>query len=79
MKLLFEGDRGKALCEHCQQVVTTTYVRRGVPFSDGQGEAKQILVGVCEGCDAVVAIPAQSTPAIKEANTVQRAFLEPAF
>jgi hypothetical protein len=76
MKLLFEGDRGKALCEHCQRVVTTTYIRRSVPFSDRPGEAKQILVGVCEGCDAVVAIPPQSTPAIKEANTVQRAFPE---
>lgn len=76
MKLLFEGDRGRALCEHCQRVVTTTYIRRSVPFSDRPGEAEQILVGVCEWCDAVVAIPPQSTPAIKEANTVQRAFPE---
>jgi len=68
MKLLFEGDQGKALCEHCQQVVTTTYVRRDVPFSDGQGQAKEILVGVCDDCDTVVAIPAQSTPSIKEAR-----------
>ncbi|VVO05437.1 hypothetical protein [Pseudomonas fluorescens] len=76
MKLLFEGDRGKALCEHCQKVVTTTYVRRSVPFSDGHGEAKQILVGVCEVCDAVVAIPPQSTPAIKEARKQQLTSIE---
>ncbi|WP_077044445.1 hypothetical protein [Pseudomonas sp. KK4] len=71
MKLLFEGDQGKALCEHCQQIVTTTYVRRDVPFSDGQGQAKEILVGVCDDCDTVVAIPAQSTPSIKEARKQQ--------
>lgn len=71
MKLLLEGDRGKALCEHCQQVITTTYVRRNVPFSDGRGEAKDILVGVCDVCDTILAIPAQSTPAIKEARKQQ--------
>lgn len=71
MKLLLEGDHGKALCEHCQQVVSTTYVRRNVPFSDGHGEAKDILVGVCDVCDTIVAIPSQSTPAIKEARKQQ--------
>lgn len=68
MKLLFEGDHGKALCEQCQQLVTTTYLRRNVPFSDGHGEAKDILVGVCQVCHTVVAIPAQSTPAIRESR-----------
>lgn len=76
MKLLLEGDHGKALCEHCQQVVTTTYVRRNVPFSDGHGEAKDILVGVCDTCDTIVAIPAQSTPAIKEARKQQLTSIE---
>lgn len=71
MKLLLEGDHGTALCEHCQQVVATTYVRRNVPFSDGEGEAKDILVGVCDVCDTILAIPAQSTPAIKHARKPQ--------
>jgi hypothetical protein len=71
MKILLEGDHGKALCEHCQQVVATTYVRRNMPFSDCQGEAKDILVGVCDVCETIVAIPAQSTPAIKEARKQQ--------
>lgn len=82
MKLLFEGDHGKALCEQCQQIVTTTYLRRNVPFSDGHGEAKDVLVGVCDVCDTVVAIPAQSTPAIKEARKQQLTPIEarlPAF
>ncbi|AUF97195.1 hypothetical protein CXQ80_15820 [Pseudomonas sp. 02C 26] len=34
-----------------------------MPFSDGQGQARDILVGVCSGCETVVAIPPQSTPA----------------
>lgn len=76
MKLLFEGDHGQALCEPCQQLVATTYVRRDVPFSDGHGEAKDILVGVCQVCDTVVAIPAQSTPAIKESRKLPQTSIE---
>ncbi|MCY7259132.1 MULTISPECIES: hypothetical protein [Pseudomonas] len=68
MKLFLQGDRGKALCEHCQQVVGITYLRRDVPFSDGNGLARDILVGVCDQCATTVAIPPQSTPAIKDAR-----------
>lgn len=39
-----------------------------MPFSDGKGMADDVLVGVCDGCDEVVAIPAQSTPAIRDAR-----------
>lgn len=76
MTILFEGDTGKALCEHCQAVVTTRYLRRDVPFSDGQGVARDILVGVCDGCDTVLAIPPQSTPAIREARKQQLKSIE---
>ncbi|WP_194792373.1 hypothetical protein [Pseudomonas sp. UFMG81] len=76
MKILFEGDIGKALCEHCQAVVGMHYQRRDVPFSDGQGVARDILVGVCDGCDTVVAIPAQSTPAIRDARKEQLKSIE---
>ncbi|MDR6713478.1 hypothetical protein J2W83_003086 [Pseudomonas hunanensis] len=71
MKIYFEGDTGKALCEHCQALVELHYSRRDVPFSDSQGEATDILVGVCAGCDAVVAVPPQSTPAIREVRKQQ--------
>lgn len=76
MKILFEGDIGKALCERCQAVVAMRYARRDVPFSDGQGLARDILVGVCERCDSVVALPAQSTPAIREARKEQLKSIE---
>jgi hypothetical protein len=65
-KLYEEGEKSKAICETCDQIVTTTFVRRDVPFSDGNGEAKNILVSVCDLCDEMVAVPAQSTPAIRE-------------
>ncbi len=71
MKFYFEGEKAKAICNHCAAVVNTTYVRRNVPFSDGKGEAKDILVAACDICDSVVAIPAQSTPAIKEARKAE--------
>lgn len=76
MKILFEGDTGTALCERCQAVVQTRYLRRDVPFSDGQGQARDILVGVCTGCDTVLAIPPQSTPAIREACKQQLKSIE---
>ncbi|ROL83445.1 hypothetical protein BLX41_00530 [Pseudomonas protegens] len=76
MKLFLQGDRGKALCEHCQQIVDITYLRRDVPFSDGHGLARGILVGVCEQCATTVAIPPQSTPAIKEARSQQLSSIE---
>ncbi|MCV9919853.1 hypothetical protein OIU19_13725 [Pseudomonas sp. BT-42-2] len=76
MKIFFEGDTGKALCEQCQALVQMRYVRRDVPFSDSQGQAKDVLVGVCLGCDSVVAIPPQSTPAIREARKQQLKSIE---
>ena len=65
MKLFNVGDKSKAICYDCQELVPTTYRRRDVPFSDGVGLAKDILAGVCDLCDRVVSTPAQSTPAIK--------------
>jgi hypothetical protein len=67
MKLHFPGEKGSAICE-ADGLVSTTFAYRDVPFSDGSGVAKQILVGVCDRCGEVVAIPPQSTPAIKAAR-----------
>lgn len=76
MQIYFEGDTGRALCEHCQALVAFVYGRRDVPFSDGQGQARDILVGVCSGCETVVAIPPQSTPAIRDARKQQLKSIE---
>ncbi|OLL29415.1 hypothetical protein BTH42_22950 [Burkholderia sp. SRS-W-2-2016] len=71
MKLYEEGEKSNAICSHCKQLVGTTFRRRDVPFSDGRGEVKNILAAVCDVCDRVVAVPAQSTPAIREARQKQ--------
>lgn len=68
MKLYQEGDSGKAICSQCAKLVTTTFLRRDVLFSDCKGAAKAILVGVCDTCSQMVSIPAQSTPAIRDAR-----------
>ncbi len=68
MKFFVEGDCGKALCHSCGGLVKTLYRRLDVQFSDGKGSAPNILVAVCVQCDGVVAVPAQSTPAIREAR-----------
>lgn len=61
------GDKSKAICENCKGVVPTTFAVRDVPFSDWSTVAESILVAVCDHCDDVVAIPAQSIPSIREA------------
>lgn len=66
MKPYQEGDNGRAICGHCEKLITTTFMRRDVPFSDGKGISKAILVGVCDTCSQVVSLPAQSTPAIRQ-------------
>ncbi|PRX98306.1 hypothetical protein [Paraburkholderia sp. BL25I1N1] len=68
MKLYEDGEKSKAVCHHCKQLVSTTFARRDVPFSDGKGEVKNILAAVCDACGNVVAVPAQSTPAVREAR-----------
>lgn len=62
------GDKSRAICSQCGKVVATTFQYRTVPFDDGKGSAPNILVGVCDDCDGVVSIPAQSTVAIRQAR-----------
>lgn len=61
-----EGDQSKAFCSDCAGLVATTFQRRDVPLSNGRGIVEQVLAAVCNQCNAVVATPAQSTPAIKK-------------
>ena len=76
MNILKVGDAKKAACEHCKAFTTATFMLRDVPFSDGAGVAKNVLVGVCSQCDKVSTLPHQSTPAIKKQLNVQRKALE---
>lgn len=76
MRLYQPGDTSKAICPHCGRLVSTTFAYRDVPFDDGSGTVKGILAAVCDECEAVVAIPAQSTPAIRRAREVAEVALE---
>jgi len=67
MKLYVEGEKGRAVCGR-DGLSSMTFSRRDVPFSDGGGQARDILVGVCDKCGEVIAIPPQSTPAIRAAR-----------
>lgn len=68
IKLHAPGDKSRAICPHCSKVVSTTFLYRDVPFDDGSGTVKGILAAVCDNCHSVVAIPAQSTPAIRRSR-----------
>lgn len=68
IKLYEDGEKSKAICTRCKQLVSTTFMRCDVPLSDGKGEVKNILAAICDVCSEVVAVPAQSTPAIREAR-----------
>lgn len=66
------GDTGAAICESCKTIVATTYKLRDVPLTGyEEGDPRNgmivpgILVGVCDSCSEVVAIPAQTTSDIK--------------
>lgn len=75
MKLYYEGEKARAVCGR-DGLSSITFARRDVPFSDGEGVARDILVGVCDACSEVVAIPPQSTPAIKAARENATASIE---
>lgn len=64
MKIVKEGDKGKAVCQACG-LTQTTYSLRDVAFNDNSGIVKNILAGVCDNCNSVVSIPRQCTPKIK--------------
>jgi len=62
------GDQSQAICAQCAKLVPTTFAHRDVPFSDGSGVVRDILAAVCDACEAITAVPAQSTPAIRQAR-----------
>ncbi|KAB2697586.1 hypothetical protein F9K79_17190 [Ochrobactrum sp. Kaboul] len=76
MKLFQPGDTSRAICPHCGKLVVTTFAYRDVAFEDGSGVVKGILAAVCDECHNVVAIPAQSTPAIRRARETADISLE---
>ncbi|MCK9504224.1 MAG: hypothetical protein M0Q95_08575 [Porticoccaceae bacterium] len=76
MRIFRVGDSQKVICEHCGSLESATFKLRDVPFSDGSGIVKKVLVGVCDCCDEVCVIPHQSTPAVRRQLECQRKAVE---
>jgi len=76
MKIVKVGDSQKAACHQCRRFENVTYKLRDVPFSDGDGVVKNVLVGVCDCCDSVAVLPHQSTPVVRKQLETQRRSLE---
>ena len=76
MKILKEGDTKKVPCNACGSFQIVSFRLRDVPFSDGSGMARNVLVGVCDKCDSVALVPHQSTPLIKRQLDKQRKAIE---
>ncbi len=60
-----EGDPGQAVCRHCKDLVST-HERVRTYWEAGTLEVPGVLVGVCDRCDNIITIPAQSTPRIRD-------------
>lgn len=76
MKIYKVGDEKRAACEVCQSFQTVSFQLRDVPFSDGSGLVKNVVVGVCKTCDSVALLPFQSVPAVKKQLETQRKAVE---
>lgn len=76
MKIVKVGDNQKAACHRCGQFENITFKLRDVPFSDGKGIVKNVLVGVCDCCNSVAVLPHQSTPVVRKQLETQRRSLE---
>ena len=61
-----EGDKSKALCDTCNKAVTTTFRNGSVTVPGTTTKVSNVLLGFCDGCGALVSIPHQSVPKIKE-------------
>lgn len=66
MKKLNIGDKGQAICETCETIVSTTYTVRDIILSESKIVVPNLLVGVCDKCNHTVSIPAQNTEEIKK-------------
>ena len=62
-----EGDSIRGYCKSCKKSVDSTLVQRSYPIENGLGLIENALLAVCNECDSVIAIPAQSESAVRVA------------
>jgi hypothetical protein len=63
-----EGEASEAACRHCGKGVTTHFATRTYRLHESGVEVPGVLVAVCDECDAIVAIPAQSSVRLRDAR-----------
>lgn len=68
MRVLQEGDGGRAICSRCEQRVRIRYEYGTFHLDETGVDVEDVLLGICEGCGGTVTIPAQSTPRLKAAR-----------
>lgn len=68
MEFYKEGDKSKAVCEHCKEVVPTTFKVRLTKLKDGSATltVPDVLIAACDRCDRTVGVPQQSFAAVAE-------------
>ena len=62
-----EGDSIRGFCKSCRKSVNSTLMYRSYPIENGLGLIENALLAVCNECDTVIAIPAQSESAVRAA------------
>ena len=73
MHLWKEGESSEAICRACEKRVRTRFAVRTHTLQESGVEVPDLLVAVCGECDGVAAIPAQSSPRLKEARERRKA------
>ena len=74
MRILKEGDKSKAICPKCKDIMSITY--RYADFNYKGHVIKNVLRGYCDECGEVVSFPHQSTLKIREFNESHSKALE---
>lgn len=67
MRVWIEGEKSRAACHECKEVVSTTMRRRDVAVAGTPMTVPNLMAGVCDRCGSVVSITPQSTPDIRRA------------
>lgn len=73
MHLYREGDRSEAICHACRRRVSTHFAVCAVRLPESGIEVPDVLAAVCDECGGVAAIPAQSSPRLREARERRKA------
>lgn len=76
MKIFKLGEKSKGVCSCCKKLVSTTFKLCSIPLSSKKENVDDVLAAACDICGAVVSIPQQSAPRIKEVLNTKKYSIE---